>query len=230
MILAGSTAFAQTATMATISGSVVDDSGSPIPGAVVIYHNSPKTQWDKSGHRHLVERLVASSVKTGADGTFIISSLPAGSYFLCAAGIKPTHLRSCDWGNLGTSADLTTASAVIGVKLHVRDGVLLTYQVTDPFNRIQDPTFAPGKAIPPGNFRIFAVQGTHYMVAGPLSASISGNVHQYALAVPKTATIRTHLDTSLKLLNQLGASILNRTPTAPITVSGQPVTVILSVQ
>jgi hypothetical protein len=63
-----------------------------------------------------------------------------------------------------------------------------------------------------------------------LKSPFSGIVHQYALAVPKTATIHTHLDTSLKLVDQLGASILNRTPTAPTIISGQPVTLLLTVQ
>jgi hypothetical protein len=231
LIFAGSMAFAQTAVnTVTISGSVVDDTGTPIAGASVHYNNAPATAKDAAGRVHLAEPLVSSHVLTGKDGTFSITGVPAGFYSLCATGVSPTHLRSCDWG--GGSAHVSVSSGTASVRLQVPNGVLLTFQVTDAHGQVQDfptATAANGPATSAAwNFRIFVHDGGAFMAAAaPVSAA--GNVRQYAVAVPKTSSLRLLLDTSLKVMDQSSSAIPARALSGSIAINGQPMTVKLTV-
>jgi len=65
-------------------------------------------------------------------------------------------------------------------------------------------------------------------VAQPVS--VSGAVRQYALAVPKTASLRFLLDSKLNVLDQQHNPIVPGRPTGAITISGQPATYALTVQ
>jgi hypothetical protein len=228
LILAGSTAIAQTstATIKTISGSVVDDSGNPVAGATVYYYNSPATVSDKAGHTRIVGPVVRSSGTAGKDGTFSLTGLPAGAYWLFAQGVQPTQLRSCDWGSLSTMVNLTTSSAT-GVKLQVTNGVTLTFQVTDARSQIVD---FPATGVPSAtaNFRIFVVDSSRLMVAQPASAA--GTAHEYTIAVPKTRSLRLLLDTKLSVLNQAGTAVTSGKLDDTIAISGQPVNYNLTVQ
>jgi hypothetical protein len=229
-LFAGSTAFAQTstATAATISGSVVDDSGAPIAGTKVYYNNSPATVRDQAGHFKVTGPVVSSNVVTAKDGTFSITALPSGVYWLCAEILQPTQIRSCDWGFGGTKTDLTTAASATNVKLQVHTGVTLMFQVTDTGNQIQDfPSdfLTPGAT---GNFRVFVVAGTLVKLAEPISST--GGVHHYGITVPTTQSLRILLDTKLNVLNQKGTAVVPGKPDDTIAVSGQPVTYKLTVQ
>jgi hypothetical protein len=194
-ILAWCAAFAQSPRTVTISGTVIDDSGAPVAGALVHYNNSPATKTDAYGHVHRTEPFLSSHVVTATDGTFAITALPPSLYWLCAAGVTPVQLRSCDWGQATNSVDLRTAADASGIKLQVVNGLTLTFQVTD----------AQGK-INAGNFRIFVVDQTRYMDAG--LTSVEGSVHNYSLAVPKGRALTLFLDTALQVTDSASKAIL----------------------
>jgi hypothetical protein len=224
----GSSGFAQTAKTVTLSGFVIDDLGTAIPGATVYYNNSPKYQRDASGHAYPIEPRVSSFVQTGKDGSFSLAGLPPSIYWLCAAGPNPTHLRSCDWGRPTTAVDVTSSSAATGIKLQIINGVLLSFQVTDAKGQINDFVDTPGKGSVRGNFRIFAVRGSYFKAAKLMS--VSGSVRQYAIAVPKSATLRPSLDTTLNVVDSLGAGLASRAAGSAIAVSDQPATVSFTVR
>jgi hypothetical protein len=228
MNLGGSTAFAQATKTVAISGSVVDDSGALVGGAKVYYNNSPTIVTDRAGHTTVTGPVVNSSSVTGQDGTFSVTGLPSGVYWLCAEGTQATQIRSCDWGFDATKVDLTKVSSANNAKLQVHDGVTVTFQVNDARNQIKDFSTDLAKPAPPGNFRIFLVDGARLRPAQPVS--VSGAMHQYTLVVPKTRAVRLLLDTKLNVLNQTQSAALPGKLGDTITVSGQPVTYNLTVQ
>ena len=232
LILAGPTAFAQTVTNTlTISGSVVDDSGAPVSGAVVHYNNSPAVATDAYGHTRPTAPLVSSHVVSGSNGAFSIPGLSPGNYLLCASGVTATQLRSCDWGKPTTNVSLQTGGAVQSVALTVTNGVLLTFLVSDPNGHIQDFAATPlvnGKLAPAGNFRIFVVDQQRYMDAK--LTSVAGSIHTYSLAVPKNRTLNLFLDTLLLASNSLSNAIPTRVQTNPISLGAAALSVSFNVQ
>jgi hypothetical protein len=226
LLFAGSMAFAQTA---TISGTVVDDSGVAVAGTKVYYKNAPTTVRDRAGHTSVTGPVVSSSVATGKDGSFSVTGLPAGVYWLCAEVLQQgQQIRSCDWGFGSTKVDLTTATSADNVKLQVHGGVTLTFLVNDARSQIKD--FAAGVMGMPsvvGNFRILVVNGTWLRPAQLVS--VSGSMHKYAVTVPATRSLRILLDTKLNVLNQKNTAMAPGKLDDTITVSGQPMNYTLTV-
>ncbi len=96
-LLLGAVTLAQGATV-TLSGKVVDDTGSPIASTKVYYRNNQQhLVVDHAGHSRVVGNLISSTVTTAKDGTFTVAGLPPDVYWLCAEGIQQNHIRSCDW-------------------------------------------------------------------------------------------------------------------------------------
>jgi len=188
----------------------------------VTYNNTPATIRDSARRVRTLEKLVSSSVTTAKDGTFSLAGLPPSVYWLCAAGTKPTHLLSCQWGSPTMRLDLTQTASVSNVKLQVTEGVLLTFNVSDPKGQIQEFPTTPTATSKPGNFRIFVLDGTHFMAATP--NSVGAAVHQHTIAVPKSRTLQLFVSTSLKVngssLTATGAGAWS----PPISVNGAPAT------
>jgi hypothetical protein len=228
IFIAGLAAFAQSPTTVAISGSVVDAAGAPVAGTKVSYNNSPVTVRDRIGHMKIVGAMVNSSIVTGSDGSFSITGLPAGVYWLCAQGVVATQIPSCDWGFGSTKIDLTTETSATNTKLQLHSGVTVTFQVNDPRGQIKD--FPTNVAVPaaPGNFRIFVVDGTWLKPAMPVSSS--GGVHQYSVTVPTSRAVRLLLDTKLNVMNQAATAVTAGKLNDTISVSSQPTTYRLTVQ
>ena len=232
LLFAGSIAFAQTTTKTvTISGTVLDDSGAPIAGATVLYNNTVSSVRDRALHTHIFGTFIASSTTAAKDGTFSLTGLPPSVYWLCGVGTQPTHLRSCDWESPTTKIDLTSTSSATNVQLQVPVGVMLTFSVTDARNQINDFSATPvvnGAPAAPGNFRIYLADGTWLSPAQPVS--VSGTVHQYAIAVPKARALRLFLDTKLNVQDQALTAVVPGKPGDTITIGAQPVSYTLTVQ
>lgn len=222
-----SPASGQTAGSAAILGTVVDDSGAPVAGAVVHYGGSPKYQKASDGHLRVVGPVVASHVVSAKDGTFSVADLPPYVYYLCADGTLPTHLSSCSWGRGSTKVDLTTASSASGIKLQVMVGVLMTFNVQDSGGQVNDFAATPavsGKPAPSGNFRIFVFDASHYMAAAKL-ASATGGVHQYTLAVPKNRSLSLFMDTHLTVNDATPTMVESGKLARTVATAELPVTV-----
>jgi hypothetical protein len=220
--------FAQPAKTVAISGTVIDESGAPLAGAKVHYNNSPKVVIDKSGHTKVTGTNVNSTAVAGGDGKFSINAVPAGVYWLCAEGTQASHLRSCDWGFDASKVDLTAVSSASNIKLQVHDGITITFQVNDARNQVKDFATAVGAAAPPGNFRIFVVDGPRLKPAQLVSSS--GGTRNYAVTVPKVRTVRLLVDTKLSVVNSSHATLASASAGDTIAVNGQPVTYSLTVQ
>ena len=208
---------------ASIEGVVVTDDGSPIAGALMLYNNVTKFERDGMGRLVMREVPVRSSVRTDAGGRFSIASLPAGSYYLCASGTKPNHLRSCEWNQPSMKLELSEGQRLDGLRLLVPEGTMLVFRVRDAGRVIQDTAAGPvvdGRLpLSGGNFRIGVVSGLRYAQAR--FAAQDGDVREYAVAVPKDASLRVVADTPLSIRDVARQSIQTREPSFAVEVRGE---------
>lgn len=221
MIFVSCSGTAVGASSGTIAGSVVDRTGKPIAGASVLYRSIQTMTETAAGQRVLTGPMVGSGVGTAADGTFTVSGLPPGGYLLCAYGIKDNHLGSCEWR--GTARAEVSAGQTTRLKFVVDEGTLLTFQVQDPRHQVIDleslPMVSGRIPLTGANFSIGIWVGAKYARAKLLS--VSGATRTYQIAIPKTATVRLYLDTSLKVADANGAAIALRQQSSPIAADSQ---------
>jgi len=205
-----------------ISGVVGDATGTPIAGALVLYRSVQTAVRTANGGPVFSGPRIGSVVKTASDGSFSVSELPPATYHLCAYGVKATDLGSCEWGQGTTRVDLASGQTV-QLKFVVAEGTMLTFQVEDPNHRIRSledlPVIAGRLPLTGANFAIGVWAGTRYARAALVSTN--GTTRSYQIAVPKTATVRLHLDTSLNVLDATNASLLLRGPSATLAAAGQ---------
>jgi hypothetical protein len=216
----------------SLTGTVVDDHAVPVPGALVSYRSVPAFSTGPNGRPAPNGPTVSAVVKTAADGTFAISGLPSAVYHLCAIATRSTQLGSCEWTQGTTQADLTVAQSVSGLRLEIDEGTIVTFQVEDPKHQIRDlADFQQPRVMLPltgGNFAVGIFAGRRYLRATLVSTN--ANSRTYQLAIPKTATVRLFLDTSLRVADVKGASVSTAQRSTAIAANGQDtVTVHLSI-
>lgn len=145
-----------------------------------------------------------------------------GTYNLCAYGVSNTDLGSCEWGQ-GTTQVTLSAGQTISLNFQVAQGALLTFQVQDLTRKIvslEDLPVVHGRLPLTGaNFGIGIWAGSRYVRAALVSKTAI--TRQYEVAIPKTATVRLYLDTSLAVLDANAAAIPLRQVAATIRPAGQ---------
>jgi hypothetical protein len=205
-----------------LSGAVVDDKGTPMANALVVYRSVPTRVTAANGQRVPAVPVVGSGVKTAADGTFVVNGLPAAIYYLCAYGVKDTDLGSCEWGQGTTRVDLASGQTV-QLQFQVAPGTMLTFQVQDPKDQIRDleglQTANAKLPLSGANFAIGVWAGSRYVRAALVSTS--GATRRYQLAIPKTAAVRLFLDTSLNVVDASNMAIAAGRPGATLAAAGQ---------
>jgi len=208
--------------MGTLSGTVTDDKGAPIAGALVLYRNVPALVPQPGGRRSLAPPGTASGIKTESDGKFVVGQLPAGLYHVCAYGVSAADLGSCEWGQ-GTAAANVESGQIAQLSLQVPSGALLTFTVNDPNRGIVDladlPVVDGRRPLFGANFGIGIWVGSRYVRASLVSNT--GTTRQYQVAIPKTATARLFLDTSLTVLDSAATAIPVRQQSITISPAGQ---------
>jgi hypothetical protein len=206
----------------SIAGRVLDDSGTPISGATVLYRNQLSYIRNSQGGLVSIVAPVRSGTTTASDGSFAVGGLPAGTYHICAVGVTARHLSSCEW-ELASLVQLAAGQTLSGISVTVSIGSLLTILVSDPNGRIQDAASGPivNGLIPlsGGNFKIGVMTGIHYVAANFVSQT--GIVRSYSVAVPKTGSFKLLVSTSLKVLSPVGQAVAIGSPDIPILPSGQ---------
>lgn len=215
----------------TLSGTVVDGNGAPMPGALVLYKSPRTITTAPNGSRVYSGPSLAAGVRTGAGGTFSVSGLPPETYNLCAYGPGPADLGSCEWGQ-GTTQISVTSGQTAQLTFQVAQGTLLTFQVQDPRQQIKSledlHSGNGGPALNGANFGIGVWVGSHYTRAAQVSAA--GTTRQYQVAVPKTADALLYLDTSLAVLDATETPVPTSQQSKTIAPGGQAgVTIILTV-
>lgn len=203
---------------ASISGEVTDENKAPIAGARVLYNSVRAVSRGPLGEPRWSGPLVRSSVLSALDGSFIITGLPAATYYICVIGTAPEHLKSCAWGRPVRVVRLKAGDSVSGVALTVPSGTILKLTVQDPKGRI-----AAGAKFIPG---VFSASGAYGRFELKSSTATQLN---YALAVPKQASFVLMLSTQLDIVDASGAPVQVGKP-GPVISSGQQAELPITIQ
>jgi hypothetical protein len=205
-----------------LAGVVVDDKGVPIADASILYTSVQTLIKSANGQRVATGPIVSSAVQTSADGSFAASGLPPATYHLCAYGVKDNHLGSCEWGQGTARVDLSEGQTA-RLRLVVAEGTMLTFQVEDPKHQVRDLESLPivdGRLPLSGaNFGIGVWAGSRY--ARARLVSVNGVLRRYQLAIPKNASVRLFLDTTLPVADAAGAAAVVRLPGPVLAAAGQ---------
>jgi len=190
----------------SISGSVMNDAGGPLPGAQVFYNRVQDLRRDERGRLVPVASSMRSGVvKTDGTGKFLIPALPAGQYYLCAGGIQQNHLMSCDWQQRQGPVSLGAGQNASNLQLTVRTGTILRILIQDRASRIGS------------QHQLGVISATgHYKRAARVGRT--GDPVQYALAVPKRISLRLFLGTPPVLRDETGIPLPVGSPSLPVTI------------
>jgi hypothetical protein len=123
---------------ASISGTVIDEAGRPVPAARISYNKHTEHEPDSRWRPRIKELGFAATITSGPDGRFTITGLPGGTYGVCALASGATQLGSCEWDPV-PSINLGPSQAAESITRIVHDGTLLTIRVADPSSRIVLP-------------------------------------------------------------------------------------------
>lgn len=197
----------------SISGVVVLDNRTPLGKSSVQFVRPAKLSRDKFGKLRIIEQAFSGSVFAAADGSFHIDQLSAGSYSLCASGLRPNHLRSCDWEGGNVTIQVTPGSVKRNVRLNVRTGSLVNIKVIDPPGRIRlwDPKGIKRRQT---NLGVAVVSKLGYYAAPLLRHS--GAQWSYGIAIPIGLPVYLVLDSGLSIIDGSSKPVPNRVPSVNI--------------
>lgn len=194
---------------ASLAGKVLDENGGTVAGGTVLFYRLSDSVVDGQGRLRSAP-LLSGRVTTGGEGGFVIDGLPSGPYYVCAAGVLPNYLRSCQWGGASPRYSVGPGQRVSGIVLAVRSGALLTFDIDDPNSRL-----ATGKKLFVG-----VISGVgHYYRAEFLSRS--GSTSAYRLAVPRNTTLFVIVSTELEVTDSTGAVLPSGVPSKSVTVGAE---------
>lgn len=212
-----------------ISGTIVDEAGQPQPGAQLRCQKLTEYTNDIRGRMVLKEPGFVRSLAAGPGGRFALSDLPPGRYHLCAAGVRPNRVGSCEWGGVAVIA-LAAGQNIQNVLRTVREGAVVTLRVADPNRKIVLPD-ARGFAARQGRFSLELVSPTGSQRRAERISS-SPAEHVFQITVPKQWPMRLFLDTDLRITGEAGNVLETRRPAAQVisAAGADQVTVNLLVQ
>ena len=117
---------------AQMKGTVVDESGKPIPGARIVYTRKPHTLMGSDGRNRNSpgEWQFTSQVTSDASGNYQILQLPAGDYEWCVDA--PGYLATCEWTGWRRSS-LLAGQVFDSGAVRLMKAVTVNIRVNDPF-------------------------------------------------------------------------------------------------
>lgn len=116
-----------------VTGTVTDDTGSPIAGATVSAALRPPVPAGTHGPGGLPSFIpFPPKAPTSANGSFEIDGLPAGTYALCVDKLGSAVLNPCVWNDQPVLTTLAAGGTATGVSVVAPRGVVITIRVLDP--------------------------------------------------------------------------------------------------
>ena len=196
-------AFGQSASTGTFSGSVLDQNGAPLAGALVAFQRVPKLAGYPAAHPGRTslapgEVIYSTAATTNRRGQYSATGLPAGTYNYCV--LLAGYLDPCRWAygpRAVIQAGVTAPLPVITLK----KGVIVSVTLLDPSKLVgQYNLIAPGFAV-----GVFSQSGSYY--GAGLSAQSSGRF-LFQVTVPSDQPVHLWLHSSkYTLTDQSGTAI-----------------------
>jgi hypothetical protein len=125
-----------------LNGSVLDDMGKPISGAVVTVNRS-----SVDGPLTVAESYLTT---TASDGTFSVPGLTAGPFTICATALGTNLLNACEWSDVIGSPSVIRVpdgSGAVTATAKLQPGATLTILMAGPASipktAITNPAAAP---------------------------------------------------------------------------------------
>lgn len=175
---------------AIIQGSAVDSaSGAAVSGAVVIASRTSAP----------AARGVATS---SSDGSFQMTSLPAGTYNLCAQFPADGYLATCQWGGAAATVTLAAGQKLTGSKVGLKASSILKIHISDPGSLLNQKTkagYAPHLAMGVWSGGLF--YAAH-------AAATSAVTADYQVSIPFDTNLKFSIQSiSLKLADASGNAL-----------------------
>lgn len=115
---------AQTAKVGIIQGTVTDDAGNALGGALI----SAIQQGPGTPSTSLLTRNVLST----ASGAYEIDNLPAGTYTICGQFDSGGVLNPCVWSSQPLTATVSAGATTTGVAIVMQRGAIVHLTLADP--------------------------------------------------------------------------------------------------
>lgn len=164
---------------AAASGTVEDENGKPIRGAIVMLMPAssdlkapPKGGWGVSDEK----------------GTFELQGIDPSDYSVCVHVEDPTLLNPCLWPGERTAVTLKASSSAGGLKIRLRKGTTIRFRIEDPEGLL--PSFRKPEASGALLVGVWTKEGI-FQSARKVSEDIFGQ--NYVLTVPNEDRARPYV-------------------------------------
>jgi hypothetical protein len=225
-ILATHCLLGASASSASLTGSVVDDSGHPVAGARVLISHAPSVKPPVAAPPVITGPL-AAMVTADANGAFHADGLAPDQYIACAETSAPGLLDPCHWSTSAPSFTVSAGQTVSGMEIVMKRGTVLQIHVDDPQQLLKSVT---GPVDFDLEIHVVTGKGLHY--SAPIqSSTATGRDHAIAIPFDTSLSLRVlsaHLtvnDQSGELFPALGAAVNVPAGTTPavmgLTVTGK---------
>jgi len=218
MLVISSNAWAASAS-ASIAGNVLDDSGNPMQGVVVSVQQAPQLTRDQLGRAVNSGVRFSATAQSGSNGSFSVSGLPSGQYYLCAYPNTPGYLSNCEWTAVAPLVQVTEGASPTPAPLVLRKGTVVQIIATDPSGLVQTTS---GLVAVPGPHHFFpSVKTAAGYFSSARQTAQTGNRHTFTVTIPKTANVELFFDTDLSVTDST-AKLLAAGASSGVMVTGGP--------
>lgn len=221
MIAWGVTLAQTSRVVGSITGTVVNEAGTPMPGAKVLYGKLSEYTRDRNGRPVLSASGFGKAVTSGSSGRFVLAGLPGGRYEICAYGSQPNQVGSCDWSGVGV-VQLAAGQSVQNIIRTIYEGTVVTVRAADPNRKAAIPD-SKGKVARERRFSIGLTAESGFY-RGAERVSDTATEHVFRITIPKRQSMRLFIDSELKVADSAGNNLETRQPTSqriPVAASDQ---------
>ncbi len=182
----------------SLTGSVVDDNGRPVPGARVLISQTPSVKHSIKAPP-VVTGPLAATVTSDSDGNFRASGLAPAQYILCAKAPNPGLLDPCHWSTSAPTVTVSAAQPTSGVKITMPKGAILQVHIDDPQRLLKPVATGADSDLA---VHIVTAKGIHYS-APILSNNGVGREHKITVPFDTAVNLRV-LSSRLNVNEQSG--------------------------
>ena len=115
----------------SVAGSVVDDSGAPVPGARLLISYAPSVKSPVTAPP-VITGTLAAMVMSDATGAFHADAFAPGQYIACAETLTPGYLDPCHWSASAPTFTVSAGQTTPNGRIVMVKGSVLRVHIDDP--------------------------------------------------------------------------------------------------